>query len=162
MCLPFVEVEERKVIRIILWLLREIILCKYTSSLVTKTNFFIIFHLNFCLLHWGLFFKDFIYLFLERGKEGEKHQCVVTSQTPSYGDLACNPGICPDLESNQQLFVSQAGIQSTEPHHPGPWGLLITFHWAFGFFLSCKQLLSNHPNPLSNLRSNFASGLSKP
>ena len=36
--------------------------------------------------------KDFIYLFLERGREregeGEKHQCVVASHVPPTGDLA--------------------------------------------------------------------------
>ena len=35
------------------------------------------------------FFKDFIYLFLERGREGEKHQRVVASHMPPTGDLAC-------------------------------------------------------------------------
>ena len=53
-----------------------------------------------------IFLKDFIYLFLERGgregeREGEKHQCVVASHVPPTGDLACNPGMCPDWESNQ-------------------------------------------------------------
>ena len=70
-----------------------------------------------------LYFKIVIY-FLERGKEGEregeKHQCVVASRMPPIGDLACNPGMCPDWESNQQPFGSQAGTQSTEPHQPGP------------------------------------------
>ena len=37
----------------------------------------------------GLFFKDFIYLFLEKRREGEregeKHQCVVASRTPPTG-----------------------------------------------------------------------------
>ena len=46
------------------------------------------------------FFLDFIYLFLERGREGErvgeKHQCVVASHTPPTGDLAHNPGMCPN------------------------------------------------------------------
>ena len=49
------------------------------------------------------FKKDFI-IFLNRGREGEregeKHQCVVASHTPPTGDLACNPGMCPDWESN--------------------------------------------------------------
>ena len=49
-------------------------------------------------------FKDFIYLFLERGREGEregeKHQCVVASHVPPTGDLARNPGMCPDWELN--------------------------------------------------------------
>ena len=55
-----------------------------------------------CLL--PKFFKTytcfyFTYLFLERGREGErerqKHQCVVVSHTPHTGDLACPPGVCP-------------------------------------------------------------------
>ena len=58
-----------------------------------------------------LFLKDFIYICLERGKgrekerererEGEKHQCVVASNIPPTGDLARNPGMCPDWESDQ-------------------------------------------------------------
>ena len=49
--------------------------------------------------------KIFIYLFLERGREGkrqgEKHQCVIASHVPPTGDLACDPGMCPDWESNR-------------------------------------------------------------
>ena len=56
------------------------------------------------------FFKDFIYLFLERGREGErageKHQCAIASHKPLTGDLAQNPGMCPDWESNQRPFGS--------------------------------------------------------
>ena len=37
---------------------------------------------------------------------------------PSTGDLAHNPGMCPDWESNWQPFGSQASTQSTEPHQP--------------------------------------------
>ena len=33
--------------------------------------------------------------------EGEKHQCVVASHVPLTGCLACNPGMCPDWETNQ-------------------------------------------------------------
>ena len=70
-------------------------------------------------------FFNLIYLFLERGgregeREGGKHQCVVASHAPTTGKQACNPGMCPDWESNQQPFGSQAGTQSTEPHQPGP------------------------------------------
>ena len=68
------------------------------------------------------FFSRF-YLFLEKGegreKDGEKHQCVVASRVIPTGDLACNPGMCPDWESNQRSFGLQAGTQSTEPHQPG-------------------------------------------
>ena len=66
----------------------------------------------------SLLFKDFIYLFLnilfifkEKGREGEregkKHQCVVAAHVAPTGDLACNPGMCPDQESNQLHFDSQ-------------------------------------------------------
>ena len=49
------------------------------------------------------FLKDFIYLFFRDGKgerTREKYQCVVASHMPPTGDLACNPGMCPDWESN--------------------------------------------------------------
>ena len=55
-----------------------------------------------CLSFIFLFFKIFYLFILERGREGEregeKHQCVVASCLPSTGDLACNPGMCPDWE----------------------------------------------------------------
>ena len=52
-------------------------------------------------------------------RRGEKPQCVVASHTPPTGDLACNPGTCPDWESNQPPFASQAHTQSTELHQSG-------------------------------------------
>ena len=75
------------------------------------------------------FIKDFIYLFLERGsegeREGEKHQCVFASCTPLTADLAHNPACALHWESNQRPFGSQAGTQSTEPHQPGQ--MMLTF-----------------------------------
>ena len=73
----------------------------------------------------GSFFKRFYSLiFRKQGRgverEGEKRQCVVASWVPPTGDLACNPGVCPDWESNWQTFGSQASAQSTAPHHSGP------------------------------------------
>ena len=66
----------------------------------------------------------YLFIFREKRREGErggeKHQCVVASRAPPTGDLACNPGMCPDWESNQRSFGSQAGAQSTEPHQPRP------------------------------------------
>ena len=56
------------------------------------------------------FLKHFIYslIFRERGREGErvgeKLQCVVASHAPPTGDLACNPGMCPDWELNRWPF----------------------------------------------------------
>ena len=60
-----------------------------------------------CSLH---FFFNFIYLFIfrERGREGkrEKHQYVVTCCITPTGGLACNPGMCPEWESNQRPLGS--------------------------------------------------------
>ena len=65
-----------------------------------------------------LFFKDLIYLFLERGEGRNRERNIdvsVASCTPPAGDLVYNPGMCPRWELNQQRFGSQAGTQSTEP-----------------------------------------------
>ena len=52
-------------------------------------------------LHLFFFLKS-LFIFREMGKEGEregeKHQCVGSSRVPPTGDLACNPGMCPDWE----------------------------------------------------------------
>ena len=52
-------------------------------------------------------------------REGEKHQCVVVSHVLPTRDLAHNPGMCPDWESNWRPFGFQASTPSTEPHQPG-------------------------------------------
>ena len=81
-----------------------------------------------------LFFKYFIYLFLERGREGEregeKQQCVVASCVPANGDLAHNPGMCSRLgiEPMTLWFTSQHSI-----------------HWAIPartyFYFKAKQII---------------------
>ena len=52
-------------------------------------------------------FLKILFIFRERGREGEregeKHQCVVASLLPPTEDLACNPGMYPDWESQQPL-----------------------------------------------------------
>ena len=55
----------------------------------------------------------------KEGREGEKHQCVVASHAPPTGDMAHNPGMCPDWELNWRPSGSQASAQCTEPHQPG-------------------------------------------
>ena len=96
-----------------------------------------------------LFFKRFyLFIFRERGRggerEGEKHNCVVASYKSPTGDLAHNPGICPDWESNRQPFGSQARAQSTELHQPGSFlfSWHSTWHWfcTSPFFSLCLHL----------------------
>ena len=60
-----------------------------------------------------LFFK-ILFIFRERGRkgerEGEKQQCIVASHMAFTGDLARNPGMCPDWESNRRPFGLQTGL----------------------------------------------------
>ena len=46
---------------------------------------------------------------------------------PPTGDLAHNPGVCRDWESNWRPFGLQAGTPSTEPHQSGLEVLIIVF-----------------------------------
>ena len=104
---------------------------KYNKDYILKKNIYV--------FTWGKFFytkqkndkrrkfdtflKYFIYLLLEKERQGRKRgtetsTCGCLSRAPT-GDLARNPGMRPDWESNQQPFDSKAGDQSTEPHQPG-------------------------------------------
>ena len=94
--------------------------CDYVGLYFLKTTILSLF------LQWKRI--PFIYFF--RGGEGrekergrnisvwEKHW-LVASCTPQSGDLAHNPGMCPDQELNQRPFSSLPNTQSTEPHQPG-------------------------------------------
>ena len=69
-------------------------------------------HCHFC---FGFFFlRLYLFIFKDRGREGESgsktSKCGCLSHTPRTGDLACNPGMCPDWESNQRPFGSQAPL----------------------------------------------------
>ena len=80
------------------------------------------FFINLLIIPNFLIFKDLTYLFLERGggreKEKERNMDVwkthltVACCTCPTGDLAHNPGKCPDWESKWRLFGSQAGTHS--------------------------------------------------
>ena len=84
--------------------------------------------------------RFYILIFRKWRKEGErkrkKPQCVVASPVSPTGDLACNPGMCPDWESNQRSFGSQAGTQCTEPHQPGPEMILFNDRFIHSFIHS--------------------------
>ena len=63
--------------------------------------------------------KDFIYLFLERAREGEregeKHQCAVASWAPPTGDLPCNPGMCSGNQTSDSLVCRPHAIHWATP-----------------------------------------------
>ena len=99
--------------QIIQWKTKE----KYIKYTELLRNFFPLFLFT-------KFLKNILLIyFLERGREwkreGEKHQCVVASHATPTGDLAHNPGMYPDWESNWWPFGLQVATQSTEPHQPG-------------------------------------------
>ena len=60
-----------------------------------------------------IYFLKILFIYFYRGREGEregeKYQCVVAFCTVPTGDVAHNPGMCPDWEWNQQPLNSQAG-----------------------------------------------------
>ena len=106
------------------------------------------------ILLYFLIFKN-IYLFLERGEGEEKERerkinvrekyWSVASDTCADWDQTCNPGMCPDQESNQWLLALQDNTQTTEPHH-SEWGfvlfLISQIHSAFASYNFLK-LISN-------------------
>ena len=63
---------------------------------------------------------------------------MITSRAPPIGDLAHNPDMCPDWESNQRPFGLQAGVYSTGPHQPGS-----EMSFRGGVEISVKQLHAN-------------------
>ena len=91
-------------------------------------------------------FYFFNILFLERGEGREKrreierernmgvgeiHRWVASCMRPTR-DLDCNPGTCPDRESNEQPFDLQDDAHSTEPHQSGNLLLLRTVSHTSG------------------------------
>ena len=61
---------------------------------------------------------------------------------PPTWDLACNPGICSDWESNLGPFGLQDGTQSTEPHQPGSYNALLK-KLLYHYFTIFKNILIN-------------------
>ena len=69
-----------------------------------------------------VYLKILFILFLERGEGREKEReisvCGCLSHAPT-GDLAHNPGMCPDWELKPVTLWSIARAQSTELHQQG-------------------------------------------
>ena len=70
----------------------------------------------------GILKTCYLFIFRETGMEGKRGGetsmcvCLLRPLHPTTGNLVRKPDICPDWESNQQSFGSQATIQSTEPY----------------------------------------------
>ena len=106
----------------------------------------------------GTFFVFFkiLFVFTERGRkrdrEGEKHQFVAVSRAPLTGDLAQNPGMCPDRESNLRPFGSQDNAQPTLVRTEGTvvpvccvflccWGFFVFYFYFLQFYNFSQRLV---------------------
>ena len=90
------------------------------------------------------FFLRFLFIFGERGREGEEHQCVVDSHVAPTGDLAHNPGMCPDWESNQQpLGLLQPALSPLSYTRQGKLLLFLVF-FSYLCFLILLRFFHTH------------------
>ena len=103
-------------------------------SMVTK-DYNIVVSTLFLLYLKNIFFN----LFLERGREGErereKQQCVGASHMPDTGNLAHNPGMFPDWETNQWPFGSLNPLSHTSQgplfsYREGYVCMCVVFEWV--------------------------------
>ena len=91
----------------------------------------------FICIFGSLSFQGFFFFFLrERGREGERERNIsvwLPLTHPPTGNLAHNPGICPDWELNPVTLWLVAHTQSTELHQ---WGLkdLLYYKYLFQIF----------------------------
>ena len=120
------------------WYFKDLVLWRLSISRFQKlskkktfklfNNFFMLIYINIlrerdleqhsrelCLFLTYWFFKDLIYLFLERKREGkrdrEKYQCLLASCTPH------NPGMCPRLgiEPATHWFTGRGSVHWATP-----------------------------------------------
>ena len=89
-------------------------------------------------------FFNFIYLFLERGREGEreKHQCVVASRAPPTGVPVHNHGMCCDWESNLSPLVLSPALNPLSHTSQGSYTVFpVRMMLSFAKRVLCSALL---------------------
>ena len=99
----------------------------------------------FLFIFKGYFLKkDFIY-FQRNGEGGRKRGREMSigclSHAPNWGDLARNPGMCPDQESNQGPSGLQARTQCTEPRQTRALWLFLRWEAHSGYFYPSTMVL---------------------
>ena len=62
-------------------------------------------------------------------------------------DQTCNPGMCPNWESNRRLFALTADAQPTEPDRSGALRTVLLHTCGF----SIAKFVLHNPGPLSHL-----------
>ena len=100
-----------------------------------------------------IFFKRFYcFTFRERGREGEiegeKHQCVAASHAPPTGDLAHNPGMCPDWELNRWPLVYRPVLNplsyTSQGYRCHFSNSISSLHVSISHFLHCFKLFHHY------------------
>ena len=89
--------------------------------------------------HW-FFFLKILFIYFQRKRRREISMCGCLSDTPA-GDLAHNPGMCPDWESNHWPFGSKAALN---PLSHTSQGLFLTLY----LLLILLQISPSPPPPL--------------
>ena len=105
------------------------------------------------------FFKILFIHFQTDGNGGIKRDRNISMWSPT-GDLACNPGMFSDWESNWQPPGLQAGTQSTKQHQPRQLldslnltlyhYMIIFFFLLLQFWLKISFVLYNYSYPCSS------------
>ena len=70
----------------------------------------------------------------------------VASCGPPAGDLGCNPGMCSDLESNQELLVHRSALNPLSHTSQGKISFITVYlHAIRRCYIASFPLLSPHP-----------------
>ena len=89
-----------------------------------------------------LFFLKILFIFRERGRRREREGNIsvwLPLACPQMGNLACNPGMCPDWETNQQRFGSQASTNPLSHTRQGSLFYFLIFICIFVFLSTILQ-----------------------
>ena len=89
-----------------------------------------------------LFFLKILFIFRERGRQREREGNIsmwLPLACPQMGNLACNPGMCPDWETNQQRFGSQASTNPLSHTRQGSLFYFLIFICIFVFLSTILQ-----------------------
>ena len=96
-------------------------LSRWLDGSVEKSKGYFSLISNFQLSWFFSVLKMLFNFFIERGRERERWGEISISclSFMPRRRWTCNPGMCPDWESNQRPFALQDNAQPTEPHQPG-------------------------------------------
>ena len=98
-----------------------------------------------------MFLRFYLFLHREEGREKKRERNInvwLPLMRPPAGDLAHNPGTCPDWESNWRPFTLWDDAQPTEPSQAGQGNFLDKdkILTTGRKYVSAEQLVQNREN----------------